>query len=156
VLRNTWAGGGGPSATPAGITLSAVKDRIGPGPLAAGQTGHRLAGVTSHRPDARRGAAVSDEGEAASTSPCRHAHDATTNLTIPPASSPRPGGYAVATGARRLTRDSSLGSVTSFSSQVSGTMTARPAGGDVRGLVILAYIWFRFGNVRYGWAGHRH
>lgn len=50
-----------------------------------------------------------------------------------------------------LTRESSLGSVSNFSSSVSNTMQQQAvAAMAVSLLAVSAYIWFRFGNLRYG------
>jgi SecD/SecF fusion protein len=52
-----------------------------------------------------------------------------------------------------LQRDTSLASVTSFSSQVSDTMKQQAiAAIGLSMLAIIAYIWFRFGSFRYGLA----
>ncbi len=52
-----------------------------------------------------------------------------------------------------LQRDTSLDSVASFSSQVSGTMRQQAiAALTLSMLAVVAYIWFRFGSLRYGLA----
>lgn len=52
-----------------------------------------------------------------------------------------------------LLRDTSLGSVTNFDSQVSTTMQTRASEALILGnLAVMAYIWLRFGSLRYGTA----
>ncbi len=52
-----------------------------------------------------------------------------------------------------LGRGTSLGSVSNFSSQISATMQQQAIAAIVLALLaVVAYIWFRFGNIRYGLA----
>ncbi len=52
-----------------------------------------------------------------------------------------------------LQRDTSLASVTKFSSQVSGTMKQQALAAMFLSLLaVVAYIWLRFGSIRYGFA----
>jgi SecD/SecF fusion protein len=137
---------------PGFVTTTEVKDRIDRARLQAGQLAaaarvYKVIGLT--RP---AGNPVNDQGEPLYQTLVVIAHDATTNADHP--ASFESGGLADTQWQLvhdALTRDSSLGSVTSFSSQVSGTMTRKALLAVISSwFVILAYIWFRFGNVRYG------
>ena len=82
--------------------------------------------------------------------------DNSTNYIEDPASFSDPGGLAATEFdlvGQALQRDTSLASVSNFSSQVSSTMQSRAiAAMALSLLVVIAYIALRFGNVRYGFA----
>jgi SecD/SecF fusion protein len=134
------------------VTLAEVKDRIDrarlqAGQLVAGSRVYKVVGLVR-----APGNPVAEHGEPLYQTLAVIAHDSSTNLDHP--ASFEAGGLAHTQWQLvhdALTRDSSLGSVTSFSSQVSGTMTRKALLAVIASwFVILAYIWFRFGNVRYG------
>ena len=82
--------------------------------------------------------------------------DETTNYAENPAAFERGDGLAAMEWEvvrQAAQRDASLQSVASFSSQVSGTMRQRAIVAMCLSLLaVVAYIWFRFGSIRYGLA----
>ncbi len=82
------------------------------------------------------------------------AHDASTNYAQNPDTFMDRGGLADTEWQLvrdAMLRDTSLGSITSFSSQISATITEQALVAIVLSwLAIAAYVWVRFGNLRYG------
>ncbi len=101
-------------------------------------------------------AGTTDDGETLYRSAVVVTHDAETNYVETPETFSDIGGLADSEwnlARDACQRDTSLGSVSNFSSQVSGTMkTQAIVAMTLSLLAVIVYIWFRFGSFTYGFA----
>ncbi len=101
-------------------------------------------------------AGTSDDGNTLYSSAVIVTHDAETNYVETPETFSDIGGLADSEwklARDACQRDTSLGSVSNFSSQVSGTMKQQAIVAMTLSLLaVIVYIWFRFGSFTYGFA----